>query len=61
MSVHSPSVPAGNSLGSPMGQPRNLEVGLDLLASLCRENGSISAHMVEQKRTTEARLQCLSL
>lgn len=41
--------------------PRNLEAGLDLLASLCRENGPISAHMAEQKRTAEARLQCSSL
>lgn len=34
MSVHSPSVPAGNSLGSPMGQPRNLEVGAEATADL---------------------------
>ncbi|WP_142064937.1 glycoside hydrolase family 2 TIM barrel-domain containing protein [Pseudarthrobacter sp. B4EP4b] len=34
MSVHSPSVPAGNSLGSPMGQPRNLEVGVEAIADL---------------------------
>ncbi|SER36507.1 glycoside hydrolase family 2 TIM barrel-domain containing protein [Arthrobacter sp. OV608] len=34
MSVHSPSVTAGNSLGSPMGQPRNLEVGAEATADL---------------------------
>lgn len=34
MSVHSPSVPAGNSLGSLMGQPRNLEVGAEATADL---------------------------
>ncbi|WP_285251395.1 glycoside hydrolase family 2 TIM barrel-domain containing protein [Pseudarthrobacter sp. fls2-241-R2A-168] len=34
MSVHSPSVPAGNSLGSPTGQPRNLEVGAEATADL---------------------------
>lgn len=34
MSVHPPSVPVGNSLGSPMGQPRNLEVGAEAIADL---------------------------
>lgn len=34
MSVHSPSVPAGNSLGSPIGQPRNLEFGAEATADL---------------------------